>query len=748
MAKTHYSCAELAAMKLPDLPGSVMGWSKLVKRDAWAFIEVACAGGKGGLRREYAPPERIAKLIVSRSQIQDSGAAARATSATIAAIRAEREAERNSKTAVAFDELWGQLSDQGHAKFDAKLAIVLAWRTFFAARQPLARNASFAAFAAEYNARRVTGLDEATLKAYGTISPRSIQRWVLDNETKGLVVMADNRTRKGGGTSTVEATPALEQLILHVLTEKPHANHTAVLDIINARRIDPDSGEILWPELSYSALNRYINKWKEQNAQIHLLNTNPDAWKSKYLSSLGRLDGDITRINQRWEMDGTPADWMLRGGRYTASVVIDVWSRRPKILFSKTARTETNKALMRAAVLEWGVPEQAKTDNGTDYVSREMLLFFEEMGIEGVQSAKFSPWEKAHVESFIKTYLHSLLELLDAFIGHSVAERSGIEARRTFAEQLFKKNAVVAVDLTVEELQTLTNAWIDGTYMVREHGTLGISPRERVASWTAPVRRIDNERALDILLWKPAKRNPVITAKGIRHDKADFIHPLLPLHAGKDADIRLDPNDLGRLVVRVDGKFLCIAECPERTGIDRATVAAKGRAVQQEWAKEERALARRRRREFPSTDALVKQIILDRAQESGKVALLPKRADSHDTPALRDAAMVAERLAGAFGEISPDAGVIVPAAIAAVPPAPTSKVSVIPETAELRWRKHADLAARFAAGEYIPEMEIEQVRDWLVSYPRSPEGQAMAKKYAPQMVTAKPALTGFAALIR
>jgi transposase InsO family protein len=750
--KTHYSCAELAALKLPGCPKNRQTWHALVKREGWPFIQCRGAGGKGGTRREYSPPERIVKLIASQSKVQTDGAAARTARAIKAAVHAQAEAEKNAKTSAAFEDLWAQLSPRGREKFDARFEIVLAWRNFFAERQPLKKNESFHAFAAAYNAKHLPGIPEAARKGYPTISFRSIQRWVLENEERGLVVMADGRHRKGGGAhSTIEQHPELEKLVLGVLAEKPHISHTHLQDIINHVRIDKATGEILWPEISYSSLHRYINKWKAQNAQTHLLATNPDAWKSKYLSSLGRLDGDIVRLNQRWEMDGTPADWMLRGGRYTASVVVDVWSRRAKILFSKTPRTETNKALMRAAIFDWGVPEVAKTDNGSDYVSREMQLFFEEAGIDGVQSNKFAPWEKAHVESFIKTYLHSLLELLDAFIGHNVAERKAIQARASFAEQLFKKNAVVEVDMTVEEMQRLTDAWLEGTYHRDKHSTLGMSPFERAASWTGAVRRVDSERALDILLWKPVSRAPVISAKGIRYDKAWFIHELLPLHAGKDADIRLDPTDLGRMVVRVDGKFLCVAECPERTGIDQAAVAAKGRAIQQQWAKEERAKMRERRRGL-STDALVREIILDRAREAGKVAMLPRKAEQHVTPALAEAERAAASLAGEIGQSAVDPVLAVPPSIRPQRPEPSAKVSVVPETPELRYRLWRDLTDRFQRGEVIAIAQLEespQLRRWLTTWPQSAEGRSLLKRYEEsQKETGNPSGNGLPALIR
>ncbi len=749
--KTHYSCAEMAALRLPDFPTTERGWRKAVDRDAYPFIEQK-SGGRNGVTRLYAPPERIAKLIASRAAIQQVGESARATTAAVAAIRAEAATTRTEKTTSASADIYNQLTGAGQKKFDATFDLVMLWRNWFAAHnvggKTLGRNESFAAFAAAYNGQHLTGVSGEIRAARTHISPRSIQRWVLESEKNGLLVMADQRTIKGGGVSEIERHPALEKLILAVLTEKPHVQHTHMWTIINAHAIDADSGEILWPVVSYSCLNRYINKWKAQNAQVFTAVTNPDAWKSKYMASLGRADAGIARLNQLWEMDGTPADWALTDGRHTASVVIDIYARRPRILFSKTPRTETNKLLLRGALLEWGVPEEIATDNGTDYVSREMLLCFDELGVAHHRCAPFSPWQKPHVESFIKTYLHGILELLDNFIGHNVGERSELESRASFADQLFKKNGVVHVELSAAEMQSLSDAWLLGTYMQNVHSGIEMRPFERVANYTGTVRRIDNERALDILLAKPAKRSPVITAKGIRYDKADYIHADLLRHIGKDADIRLDPNDLGQIIVRVDGAFVCIAKNGARLGIKRAEVAAHGRAMQAKEVSAQKKALKAMSRGLPSTDQIVRDLVMKKAVDAGKLSYLPKKSVSHNTEALRDAARAAARLDGALVPITPDGSIVVPEAIAAVLPAPTAKVRVIPETAELRYRKHCDLAARFAAGEIIPEMEIEQVRTWLVSYPKSPEWQAMTKRYAPKKETAKPVGSGLAASIR
>lgn len=637
-------------MQLPGFPSTERRMRDLVDREAWEFTETK-SRGRGGVKREYTPSAKVQKLIAAREQIKTDGHAAQAARTVMAAVKAQTRAEQHAKTQVKADGLMASLSVKGREKFEANYDIVLAFRDYFRAHnadgQTLRRNEAFQAFTEDYNAKRVK-VSDAVRTRYSTISARSIQRWVLENEREGLVACADRRAVKGGTggkQSLIEQNHELEKALIAIITEKPHVQDKQLCDLVNEYGTDKQTGELHWPKVSYWAVGRWRRAFEDRNKQALMAVTNPDSWKNNFLSALGKQDENIIRLNQLWEMDGTPADWELRlpsggTGRYTASVVIDVFSRRLKILFSKTPRAETNKILLRSAILGWGVPEAAKTDNGSDYVAREMCMFFDEMNVEHRLSNPFSPWEKPHVERSIKTYLHGLLELLDNFIGHNVAQRQQIEAKATFAENLFKKNAVVKVDMTVEELQALTDQWIEGVYMPNEHRGLGMSPLERVANYTGKITRISNERALDILLAKPAGRMPIITKKGIRYDNATYIHAELPIHQGKQADIRHN-EDLGKLIVYVEGKFLCIAECPERTGMDRQEVAAHGRALQQQFIAEKKREFRAAKKALPmSTDELVKDLLVSRAEKAGKVTVLAKRAAEHDTAALREAERV------------------------------------------------------------------------------------------------------------
>lgn len=66
IVKSHYSAAELAALRLDNTPTTDKGWEKWATRDAWAFVEVK-SRGRNGARREYAVPPQIMDRIRLRA---------------------------------------------------------------------------------------------------------------------------------------------------------------------------------------------------------------------------------------------------------------------------------------------------------------------------------------------------------------------------------------------------------------------------------------------------------------------------------------------------------------------------------------------------------------------------------------------------------------------------------------------------------------------------------------------------------
>ena len=657
--------------------------------ETWPFDEQQCNGGKKRLYPIATLPAYVIEALKAaekREKIQADGTEARELLALRTQFRAEAKAEKARKTETKEFEIRERLSIKGQLKFDAHFDIVLAFRDYFKAQnegdKKLRRNASFKAFSVEYNAGHIK-VNQEVRAEYTTISDRSIQRWVLDSEKSGLIACADKRAVNGGTSerkSIIEKHPEIEKYFLAVITEKPHIQNTHLTDVLNELRVakfGPEpTGEIYCPYISYDAVLRYRTKYEKQHAMALTAATSPKKFKNKYMSSLGSQDEAVTFLNQLWLMDGTPAEYELTDGRHTASVVLDVWTRDMKILFSKTARTETNKLLMREAVLDWGVCDGAKVDNGSDYVSREMMMFFEEMGIPVERCTAFCPWEKGMVERGIHTFLHSMFEILDNFMGHNVAERAVIEDRRSFSDQLFKKNAVVKINMNSAEIQKLTNAWLAGTYRMNKHRTLEMTPLQKRASYTGTVKRITNERALDILMYKPV-RSPTITKKGIRYDKQWFIHAELPLHVGKVADICLDPNNMGKIIVRVEGKFICIASNAMLDGINRAEVAAHGKALQNAFISESKAVFNKAKKSLPvSLHDLAINMIMDRAEAAGKVVILEKKAEEYSTAALIEAERVALAQQGIQASI--DAEKLREEAAAAIKAARAEKVVPLP----------------------------------------------------------------------
>lgn len=190
------------------------------------------------------------------------------------------------------------------------------------------------------------------------------------------------------------------------------------------------------------------------------------------------------------------------GSRHNIVGVIDVYSRRLKLLVSNSSNSKAVTSITRACLLEWGVPEEVKTDNGADYASKHMRRVFDSLEIKQIFCKPFTPEGKPHIERVFKTFSHDVLEMLPGYIGHNVSDRKNIEARKSFADHIMgKAKNRTAEYLSAEQLQEFCDNWIKNYYMQEPHrGLNGKTPQSMIDNYDGEVRRIGNERALDILL--------------------------------------------------------------------------------------------------------------------------------------------------------------------------------------------------------------------------------------------------------
>ena len=404
---------------------------------------------------------------------------------------------------------------------------------------------------------------------------------------------------------------------------------------------------------SQSTISHWLTARRRDCAYERSAVADPDRHRSHRKPAGGDAAAHIARLNQEWELDSTPADVICADGlRYAVVVAIDIWSRRTRGLVAPTSRAAAIAALLRRCILDWGVPETVRTDEGADYTSRHVVGAIADLEIEHDICLPFAPDAKPFVERVIKTIGHDLFANLPGFTGHNVAQAQALRARKSFAaRQGEDKCEAFRVALSAEELQACLDTWCDDLYGREPHAGLGgLSPFERVTAWTGSVRRIGDARALDALLAAPADDGwRTVRKGGIRLGNVDYIAGPLGGIVGERVHVRRDPGDLDRIFVYLPapsgperpGEFVCVAQDPARTGADRAAIAGAMTRAYTERSRKARARARDLVRRHKPEQAMA-DVLAHAAEGAERVVALPRKSETHETPALRQAARAAE----------------------------------------------------------------------------------------------------------
>ena len=410
-----------------------------------------------------------------------------------------------------------------------------------------------------------------------------------------------------------------------------------------------------------STIKHWIARYRQDNARDLSAVTNPDRHRSHRKPAGGDAAAHIERLNQEWELDSTLADVICADGKRHAVVsAIDIWSRRARILVVPTSRATAIATLLRRCILEWGVPELVRTDEGRDYTSQHVVGVIKLLELAHDPCLPYTPEAKPFIERFLGTLARDLFAFLPGFAGHNVAQAQALRSRKSFASRRAERaqnrkrafgttrgedaRKTFSVALTAEELQAHCDDWCRAIYERAPHDGLdGVSPFDRAVSWTGPVRGVQDERALDALLAEPAGDGwRTVGKKGIRLGHADYIAGPLGGLTGERVQVRHDPADLDRIhVYDKDGVFVCLAEDPGRTGADRAAIAA---AMKGDHSKRDRA-ARARARELAKRHQparSMQDVLAHATRAADRVVALPRRGDAHETPALTEAARAAE----------------------------------------------------------------------------------------------------------
>ncbi|WP_291295354.1 Mu transposase C-terminal domain-containing protein [Elioraea sp.] len=553
-----------------------------------------------------------------------------AIAARLAEVLRGRSVEQQDKadTADACEDLkaLSQLPDAANRRAVARLTAVRAWQAW---RETTGMRGSRGAarFAEAWQAGAIAS-PEWVKSALPAFCVRSLMDWERTFDARGASALGgDYKARE----HTIDANPAMMARAEATIAEFPHINGEKLRWSLAAK-----FGDDATP--SVRSVQRWLAAWKQQNRRLHASIVNPDAHKARFRPAFGSASEGITRLNQVWEFDDTPSDIILADGqRYAVIGMIDVWSRRLMLQVHRSSTSHGISLLMRRALLTFGVPETVRTDNGAAYVSRHITEVLKRLDVTHDILPPFSPERKPFIERALKTFAYDLVEVLPGFVGHSVAEAQALRARQTFAQRLFGRGDAVELRMSAADFQAFCDDWTEG-YHGRSHGTLRTTPALRAAQWAGRIRTITDERALDVLLAPLAGGDGrrTVTKKGIRVENGLFIAPQLGDLVGETVECRQDPADAGRVYVFDDaGRFVCIAEDPDRTGVSRDEIAAAARAHAQKRLKDHRAELRdRRRTELPDPDTLARDIITARIAAAPKVLVFPRPAEMHASEGL------------------------------------------------------------------------------------------------------------------
>lgn len=717
--KTWFSAAELAACKLSGLPSCKRAVLRIAARDGWgerAGLARSRSGRGGGLEFHFdlLPASARADLI-GRS----------APELLLPACGETMDAD-----ALGIGAIEGR---------DARLALV-ALADRLAREGKLSRRLADRHFCDRYNAGQIAA--EAWIaRAVKRLSPRTLKRWRADIGAARQARLAVDRgaARRGSGLLDRANGGEVKTFLLALLAKQPQltAQH------LRALACDRYPDGVLLPAASAEApparrrmppvrtFQRALKQWRQayrnELASIH----DPDGFKSR-IRFAARVAAPASRLNELWQIDASPADVLLTDGRYSIYVCEDIYSRRLVALISKTPCAVAVGLLIRKAMLAWGVPERIRSDNGPDFIAHTTRRLLAALAIEFDPAQAYQPQQKGHVERAIGTLQRGLMRTLPGFIGHSVADRKVIEQRRSFAQRRGETpEDAFEVALDAAGLQRHVDDWCVTVYGHAPHaGLQGRSPFAAAAEYAGPpVRRIADERALDLLLAPVAGKDGLrtVTKSGLRIEGAYYLAGFLDV--GAAVHVRLDPADLGRVYVfsAEMTRFLGTAIAPELAGVDPAAAIAAARAAQKRIINERSAEMRAEARRIKAKD-MAPAILRQAAIAAGKLVEFPKATLAHETPAL--AVMAAANAADSGAHHAPEIAALAERLAAEDARAKAAPVILLhaEETPHQRWQRARAIERALDEQRAVAPDDLI----WLGGYREGPEYRGFLRTYEPQ----------------
>lgn len=249
--------------------------------------------------------------------------------------------------------------------------------------------------------------------------------------------------------------------------------------------------------------------------------------------AFGRFEAEAP--NDRWTGDALHGPTI--GGRKTyLFAFIDDHSRAlVGYRWGHSEDTVRLEAALRAGLAARGVPKVVYVDNGSAFVSSQLLRALASLGIALTHSKPGQPAGRGKIERFFRTVREQFLVELGA-------------------------DSVPRSVKNLGQLNELFAAWVESIYHRREHSETGQPPLERFLICGAPVLPTPAQLH-EAFLWS-ARRTVTKTATISLSGNSYEVDAAL---VGRRVEVVFDPFDLTRLEVRYSGRPMGTA-IPHRIG--------------------------------------------------------------------------------------------------------------------------------------------------------------------------------------
>jgi hypothetical protein len=217
----------------------------------------------------------------------------------------------------------------------------------------------------------------------------------------------------------------------------------------------------------------------------------------------------------------------------------------------------------RSYVQRWGLPEEAWTDNGKDYISAQFTTLCAELGValhhtlpskrDGESHGKSKP-----VERFFGTLERDFIKTLPGWCGTHPKERpdDALFPQQQQHEAFARRERKETPFLSFQQIEKTVRAWNEQHFLITPSATADAAPSTAFTADSHPVQPwgtgVFSERAFDVLMMRAKTR--VVGRNGVSVDGRMYWSVYFAGMTGMKCTVRWDPGDIGQVVVSVHQK--------------------------------------------------------------------------------------------------------------------------------------------------------------------------------------------------